>query len=89
MPEDHRAVQTSLVTARRERRGLQGRIDAARQQASVLLGDQTSEYLGREPESEQLLFEAERNLVAGERRIIQLKAHLDHLSKVLQLLERK
>ena len=33
----------------------------------VLLGNEASEYLEREPESELLLFEAERSLVAGER----------------------
>jgi hypothetical protein len=41
----------------------------------VLLGKETSEYLNREPESERLLLEAERNLIAGGKRIHQLKAH--------------
>ena len=84
-----RSLSRAIAEASFEKEGLQRRIDAARQQASVLLGNQTSEYLDREPESEQLLLEAERNLVAGERQIHQLKAHLDHLSKVLQLLEQK
>ena len=84
-----RSLSRAIDEATFEKEGLQRRIDAARQQASVLLGSQTSEYLDREPESEQLLLEAERNLVAGERRILELKAHLDHLAKLLQLLEQK
>jgi hypothetical protein len=69
-----RSLSRAIDEATFEKEGLQRRIDAARQQASVLLGSQTSEYLDREPESEQLLLEAERNLVAGERRILELKA---------------
>ena len=84
-----RSLSRAINEATFEKEGVQRRINAARQQASVLLGNEASEYLEREPESELLLFEAERSLVAGERRILQLKAHLDHLTKVLQLLEQK
>ena len=84
-----RSLSRAINEATFEKEGLQRQINAARQQASVLLGNEASEYLEREPESELLLFEAERSLVAGERQILQLKAHLDHLTKVLQLLEQK
>jgi len=84
-----RSLSRAIDEAIFEKEGLQRQINAARQQASLLLGNQTSEYHDREPESEQLLLEAERNLVAGERRIVELKAHLDHLAQLLQLLERK
>ena len=84
-----RSLSRAINEATFEKEGLQRRINAARQQASVLLGNEASEYLERKPESELLLFGAERSLVAGERRILQLKAHLDHLTKVLQLLEQK
>ena len=70
-------------------RGLQRQLDAARQQASIWLGNQTAEHLDREPESERLLAEAGHNLIAGEKRIHQLKAHLDHLARVLELLTQK
>jgi hypothetical protein len=84
-----RSLSIAIAEAKSEQEGLQRRLDAARQQASIWLGNQTSEYLDREPESERLLVEAEQNLIAGERRIHQLKAHLDHLARVLELLRQK
>jgi hypothetical protein len=84
-----RSLSIAITEANSEKEGLQRRLDAARQQASILLGNQTSEYLDREPESERLLVEAEHNLIAGEKRIDQLKAHLDHLARVLELLQQK
>jgi hypothetical protein len=84
-----RSLSIAIAEAKSEKEGLQRRLDAARQQASIWLGNQTSEYLDREPKSERLLVEAEQNLIAGERRIHQLKAHLDHLARVLELLQQK
>jgi hypothetical protein len=84
-----RSLSIAITEAKSEKEGLQRRLDAARQQASIWLGNQTSEYLDREPESERLLVEAEQNLIAGEKRIHQLKAHLDHLARVLELLQQK
>jgi hypothetical protein len=84
-----RSLSIAITEAKSEREGLQRRLDAARQQASIWLGNQTSEYLDREPESERLLVEAEQNLIAGEKRIHKLKAHLDHLARVLELLQQK
>ena len=84
-----RSLSIAITEAKLEKEGLQRRLDAARQQASIWLGNQTSEYLDREPESERLLVEAEQNLIAGEKRIHQLKAHLDHLARVLELLQQK
>jgi hypothetical protein len=44
------------------------------------LGNQTSEYQDREPKGERL---------PGEKRIRQLKAHLDHSARVLEVLQQK
>ena len=84
-----RSLSTAISEAKSEKEGLQRRLDAARQQASIWMGNQTSEYQDREPESERLLVEAEQNLIPGEKRIRQLKAHLDHLARVLEVLQQK
>ena len=76
-----RCISQAIAEAQSERDGLQRRIETARRNAGALLGNDTSEYFHRDPESEQQLFEAERNLIAGEKRIRQLEAHLSHLSR--------
>jgi hypothetical protein len=88
-PTSPHRLSIAITKAKSEKEGLERRLDAARQQASIWLGNQTAEYLDREPESEPLLAEAEQNLIAGEKRIHQLKAHLDHLARVLELLTQK
>lgn len=82
-----RSVLSAMSEAETERKGLRQRLDTARGRASLLLGNETFGNLDREPKSEQLLLEAERDLMAGERRIHQLSAHQEHLRKVLDLLK--
>jgi hypothetical protein len=84
-----RSLSIAITEAKSEKEGLQRRLDAARLQASIWLGNQTSEYLDREPETERLVVEAEQNLISREKRIHQLKAHLDHLARVLEFLQQK
>jgi hypothetical protein len=83
------SLTSAIAEAELERQGLRRRLDLARDRASSLLGNETSEYLDREPQSERLLVEAERNLIAGEKRIRQLTAHMEHLGRVLDLLKRR
>jgi hypothetical protein len=81
-----RALSFAIAEATSEKDGLQRRLDSARHQASVLLGNETFEYSDREPEGERLLLEAERNLIAGKKRIHQLNSHINHLANLLALL---
>ena len=84
-----KSLSTAIAEGESEKEGLRRRIDIARDRASALLGNETSEYMDREPQNEQLLLEAERNLIAGEKRIRQLTAHVEHLGRVLDLLKQK
>jgi hypothetical protein len=60
-----RSFCIAIAEAMSEKEGLQRRLDSARQPASMLLDNETSDYINREPESERLLLEAERNLIAA------------------------
>jgi hypothetical protein len=84
-----RALSRAIAEAKSEKDGLQRRLDSARHRASALLGNETFEPSDREPENERLLVEAERNLIAGEKRIHQLNSHIGHLASVLALLMQK
>jgi hypothetical protein len=81
-------LSAAIAEANSEMEGLRRRLESARQRASVLVGDETFESCDREPENEQLLLEAEEHLIAGERRVRQLAAHVNHLAAVLELLKR-
>ena len=84
-----RPLSIAIAEAKSEMEGLRRRIESARQRASVLLGDEPFESSNRESGHEQLLIEAEQHLIAGERRIRQLAAHVHHLATVLELLKRR
>lgn len=84
-----RSVLSAIGDAEKEKKGLKRRLERAKASASTLLGNDTFEYRDREPENEQLLVEAEHNLIAADRRIRQLDAHLEHLHRVLDLLKQK
>lgn len=84
-----RVLSDAIAEAELEKKGLKRQLESARDRASALLGNEASEYLDRELKSEQLLFEAEHDLIAGERRIRQLTTHLEHLGRVLDLLRQK
>jgi hypothetical protein len=84
-----RPLSIAIAEAKSELEGLRRRLESARQRASVLVGDEPFESGDREPENEQLLLEAEEHLIAGERRVRQLAAHVHHLAVVLELLKRR
>jgi hypothetical protein len=83
------ALSLAIADANSEKDGLQRRLNSTRHRASALLGNGTLEYSEREPQHEQLLIEEERDLIAGEKRIQQLGAHIKHLAKMLELLNQK
>lgn len=82
-----RALLDAIAEAESEKKGLKRRLELARARASALLGNETLE--DREPKNEQMLVQAENELIAGEKRIRQLAAHLEHLARVLCLLKQQ
>jgi hypothetical protein len=81
------SISIAIAEAESEKEGLRRRIENARVRASTLLGNETFGCQDREPQKEELLLEAERNLISGEKRIRQLEAHMEHLRKVIDLLK--
>jgi len=81
------SISIAIAKAESEKEGLRRRIENARVRASTLLGNATFEYQDRERQKEELLLEAERNLISGEKRIHQIEAHMLHLRKVIDLLK--
>lgn len=78
-----------IAEAEAEREGLDRRIQNAKNQASMLMGNDAFEYMDREPKTEQELTTSEQLLLAAERRMRQLSEHLAHLQRVLQTLNPK
>lgn len=73
------AIQTVLDEADKEKAGLRQRVDDALERSAVTLGNDTDEYLEREPldDYHQSLFSSE--IKAGERRLGELASMLSHL----------
>lgn len=84
-----RSVRKVIAEAEAEREGLDRRIQNAKNQASMLMGNDAFEYMDREPKTEQELTTSEQLLLAAERRMRQLSEHLAHLQRVLQTLNPK
>jgi hypothetical protein len=83
------SILKAIADADAERQGLTHRLEAARARATVLLGSDVSDFATRDPESEQLLQQAEQDLMAGQKRVSELAAHIGHMSQVLESLMRK
>ncbi len=83
-----RALLDAIAGAESEKKGLQRRLDNARARASALLGNDTFGDRDREPKSEQLLQQAENDLIAAGRRIHNLTDQIEHFGQVLDLLKR-
>jgi hypothetical protein len=82
-----RSIENAIAEAEKEKIGLKNRIDQAQNQASQMMGNDTSDYLDREPAIERQLIKAEEQLSAGRIRIGQLNAHLGHLHRLLKIVE--
>ena len=80
------SILKAIADADAERQGL---THTARARAAVLLGSDVSDFATRDPESEQLLQQAEQDLMAGQKRVSELAAHIGHMSQVLESLKRK
>jgi hypothetical protein len=83
------SISNAIADAETEKKGLARRLEGARARASVLLGNDVAEYQDRDPKSEQLLQQAEQDMIAGQKRINQLATHIDHMGRVLDFLKQK
>jgi hypothetical protein len=82
-----RTIRKVIAEADAERNGLNRRIQDAKNQAGMLVGNDTYEYMDREAATEQELSISEQTLLAAEERMRQLNAHIAHLQRVLAALE--
>ena len=83
------SILKAIADAEAERNGLARRLEAARGRAAALLGSDTSDYGSRDPKSEQLLQQAEDDLMAAQKRVNELAAHIGHMGRVLDCLRQK
>jgi hypothetical protein len=84
-----RSIRNAISDIETEKDGLARRLKDARDRAAVSGGNDASEYLDREPSAEQELSASENELVSAAKRVRQLNAHLDHLHRVLDVLQQK
>jgi chromosome segregation ATPase len=80
------AVRAAIVSAERERDGLNQRLEGYQMRTASLL-DSAAEYGERRPAEETAIREAERQLVAALGRVNQLTAHVADLEALLATLE--
>jgi hypothetical protein len=78
-----RSLRKVIADAEVERNGLNRRIQDAKTQTAMLIGNDTFEYMDREAATEQELSISEQSLMAAEKRMRQLTAHIAHLQRVL------
>jgi hypothetical protein len=76
------AIEFALQDAEKEQSGLDKRVDDALARAAVTLGNESDEYLGREPldDHHQSLFSAQ--ISAGQRRLAELETMISNLKFV-------
>ena len=84
-----RALLDAIGDAELEKSGLSRRLEIERGRAAALLGNETPEHPDRDAKSERMLVGAGQNLIAGQKRVRQLDAHLEHLGRLLDLLKEK
>jgi hypothetical protein len=84
-----RSIQNAIADAELEKTGLNRRIEDATNRASMLMGTESLEYIDRGQKKNQLLADSEDELVAAEKRVRQLAAHLEHLRHMLEFLKPK
>lgn len=77
-----RAIDAAIVSAEKERAALALRVKNAQDLAAFAAGNDSDEYLGREPEDTKRLVGYEQQLIAGHKRIAELDSHIAGLNAV-------
>jgi hypothetical protein len=74
------SIETALHSSRDEQEGLRRRIDEVIARAAVTMGNDTDEYLDREPASDHAQKLLNDQISNGERRLRELEASIDHFN---------
>ena len=77
-----KAVDAAIASAEKQRSALALRVKNAQDLAAFAAGNDSDEYLGREPEDTRRLAGYEQQLIAGHKRIAELDAHIASLNAV-------
>ena len=79
------AIEAAIISAERERAALVIRVRDAQDLAAFTAGNNSDEYLTREPEEARMLAGYEKQLIAGHKRIEELNTHVASLNAVREL----
>lgn len=79
------AIDAAIASAEKERSSLALRVDQARDLAAFAAGNESDEYLSREPEDTKRIVGYEQQLMAGYKRIEELDAHIAGLIAVREV----
>ncbi|WP_028346723.1 hypothetical protein [Bradyrhizobium murdochi] len=74
-----RSIEDALEGARTEQAGLKARIDDALARSAVTLGNDSDEYLTRDPEDSHYQNLLGREIAEGQRRLNELEATIRHI----------
>ena len=77
-----KAVDAAIASAEKERSALALRVKNAQDLAAFAAGNDSDEYLSREPEDTKRLVGYEQQLIAGHKRITELDAQIASLNAV-------
>lgn len=83
-----KTLQEELRKLEQEMAGLGRRLDLARDQAAVLMGNDYVGHLEREPEEEKFLQEAEQRMLSAEKRISDLKTQTAVFREIQERLDK-
>lgn len=82
------AINAAVVSIRKERDALRGRVDAARDQAAFATGTDYEEYLTRDAKDTARIKEYEQQMASGEKRAQELERQLGGLDVILDVFNR-
>jgi hypothetical protein len=79
------AIDAAIGSAEKERSSLTLRVENARDLAALVAGNDSDEYLSREPEDTKRIAGYEQQLIAGYKRIAELDVHIASLNAVREV----
>ena len=80
-----RAIDAAVASAEKEKTALNIRVKDAQDLAALAAGNNSDEYLTREPKDTSRIARYEQQLIAGHKRIEELNSHIENLSAVREV----
>ena len=77
-----REINAAIASAEKERTALERRVKDAQDFAALAVGNDSDEYLSRDPKDTLMIVGHEQQVLAGRRRIEELRAHIDGLNAI-------